>query len=140
MGLTFDASVHEISHALSRQGLVAGAEREIVNRLAVTLVARQHFVAAFAGQNHLDVLGGEARNEIQRDARRMRERFVFVPDEARQRVEELFGADDDFVMIGFESSCGETRVSEFVGLALREGDGESFDRLINHAAHHGSYC
>ena len=66
----------------------------------------------------------------------MGQRFIFVPDQTRQRCEELFRTDDDLVMIGFVSVGDEARVFELVSFAFGEGDGKSLDRLADHAAHH----
>ena len=61
-------------------------------RDAIPVVAEEQLVGALAGQHDLDVIAGEARHEVQRHARREGDRLVLVPDQARQRVEELLAA------------------------------------------------
>ena len=57
-------------------------------------------VAAFARQDNGYVLLRERRDEVEWHARRMRDRFVFVPHQSWQRVEEVSIVDDDFVCLG----------------------------------------
>ena len=64
----------------------------------------------------------ELRHEVQRDTRRMGQRLIFVPDQTRQRSEELFRTDDDFVMVRFVSFGDEARVFELVGFTFGERD------------------
>ena len=54
----------------------------------VSRITGKQFIAAIAGEHHLDVLARERRHEVQRHARRVRDRLVLVPDEARERAEE----------------------------------------------------
>ena len=118
----FESACASRRERLRRQLVVLLAQRQVQNRLAITAVARQQLVAALAGQHDLHVLRRELRNEIERHTRRMRDRLVFMPDQLRQRREELFRTDDDFVMIGLESFGDEPRVLELVCFAFRERD------------------
>ena len=59
----------------------------------VLAVAGEELVAAFAGEDDGDVLARELRDEVERHARRMRDRLVLVPHQAGQRAEEVLGAD-----------------------------------------------
>src|SRR5918911_1748317 len=112
-------------------------ETQVENRLVVALVSAERFITPLARQNNFDVLCGEARDEIERDARRMRYRLVFVPDELWERGEKIFGADDRLMMVRPEFIGDEARVLKLVSLALTERDRESLDGVVNHPAHHG---
>ena len=70
--------------------IVKGLQRQ---RLSIDRVATEQFVGAFAGQHHLHVLTGFARDEEQRDQRRVGNRLVEVPDDLGQRGDELVGLD-----------------------------------------------
>ena len=85
---------------LRQHPLVDGAGAPVPGDARVLAVAGEQFVAAFAGQHDRDVLARERRDEIQRHARRVRDRLVLVPDQARQRAEEVVIVDDDLVGVG----------------------------------------
>ena len=46
------------------------------------------------------MLAGERGDEVERHARRVRDRLVLVPDQPRQRAEEVLVVDDDLVRVG----------------------------------------
>ncbi len=88
----------------------------------IPAVAGQQLVAAFAGQHHRDMPSGERRHEVQRDARRMRDRLVLVPDEPRQGVEEIGFADDHFVPRRADRVRDRSRVLQLAVRLRLEGD------------------
>ena len=55
----------------------------------IAAVAREKLVAALSGEHHLDLARGQAGNDIQGDAGRPGDGFVFVPDEIGEGVEEI---------------------------------------------------
>ena len=65
------------------------AQAAVEQRHAIAVVAGERLVAAFAGEHDLHALGGEPRHEVERNARRVRDRLVLVPHEPRQRAEEI---------------------------------------------------
>ena len=65
--------------------------RQFKSDARVLAVAGEQLVAAFAGEHDLDVLARERRDEVERHARRVRDRLVLVPDQPRQRAEEVAG-------------------------------------------------
>ncbi len=64
----------------------------------------------------------QLRDEVERDAGGVRERFVFVPDEARQRLEKLRRVDHDFVRLCTDCATDLTREPELVECLLGERD------------------
>jgi len=62
----------------------------------------------------------EFRDKIQRNTCDEAQRLVLVPYESRQRFEELFGRDDDLVVIAAESLGDESGILKFVCLTLGE--------------------
>src|SRR5262247_2866607 len=54
-----------------KESMPMRAERQVVDRLPVPVVARHQFVAALTRQRDLDVARGEFRNEIERHAGRV---------------------------------------------------------------------
>jgi hypothetical protein len=63
------------------------------------------------------------------------DRFVLVPDEPRQRVEEIAGVDDDLVHVGADCAGDGPRVFELVERALAERDREGLQRPVDHPRH-----
>ena len=86
------------------QPFVDAAGAPVDERARILAVAGEQLVAAFAGEHDLDVLARQRRHEVQRHARRVRDRLVFVPDEPRQRPEEVVVVDDDFVAVGADGA------------------------------------
>src|SRR5688572_8687754 len=84
------------------------------------------------------MLTRELRDEIERNARRKRDRLVFLPYEPRQRIEELMAVDDDLVMVRFDRLRRETRIRELVAFTFRKTDRECLDRLLDHRSHQSS--
>ena len=82
-----------------RHGAVRGAGAPVGEGARILAVAGEQLVAAFAGQHDLDVLARQRRHEVQRHARGMRDRLVLVPDQPRQRAEEVLVVDDDLVRV-----------------------------------------
>ena len=70
----------------------------------------------------------------------MSERLIFVPNKPRQRVEEFFGANDNFVVISLVGLGDDACISELIRLPLGKRDRESLDRLIDHSAHDRGDC
>ena len=64
----------------------------------------------------------------------MRDRFVFVPHESGQRVEELVGADDDLVCVRADGLGHFARPRQLAERALLERDGKGLQRPVDHAA------
>ena len=76
----------------------------------IPVVAEKEFVCSLSGQHDLHVLAREPRDEVERDARREGDRLVLVPDEARQRLEELRGRHDHFPVLGSDGTGREPGV------------------------------
>jgi len=81
----------------------------------------------------------ELRNKKERDTRRMRDGFIFMPDKFRQCCKEILRANNYLVMICPERARHQSRVFEFVCFTLFKCNRESLDRLGNHPAHHRGY-
>ena len=80
---------------------------------AVTSIAGEQFIAAFAGQDTtFTSCAAKMRYEVQGDAGGPGNRLVFVPDEIRKRVEEVIHADDDFVMFRSDALGDRSRIRE----------------------------
>ena len=80
---------------------------------SVAGIAAEQLVAAFAGQHYLHAPGGQARDEVKRHARRPGDRLVFVPDQPRQGLEEIFHAHNHFMMAGADGIGHLARIGEF---------------------------
>jgi hypothetical protein len=65
--------------------------------------------------------------------------FVLVPDQARQRREEVVIADDDFMVDGADAVGRLPRVLELAVLAIGKRNGERLDRPIHLARHDGGH-
>ena len=68
----------------------------------VALVAAEQFVAAHARKNDGHVLPRKLRNQEGRDERRVRDRFVHVPEQLRQQRGDV-GLHDDLVVVRAEA-------------------------------------
>ena len=104
---------------------------------AIAFIAAEEFVAAFAGEHDFHLGGGQLGHEMQRNAGRPGDGFVFVPDERGQGIEEIFHADDDLVMVGADGAGHLSGVTQFAVLGFVVADGESLHRAIGHAADEG---
>ncbi len=80
----------------------------------------------------------ELRYKVKRYARRVTERFVFMPDQVREGRREIRRFNKELMVIGAESLRYDPRVLELVGFRNIEGDGERLYRLCDHLAHDGS--
>src|SRR5262249_48253862 len=65
---------------------------------AIAVVPEEELVGALPGEHHLDVVAGQAGDEVERDTRGKGDGLVLVPDQLRQRVEELLRGYDDLVV------------------------------------------
>ena len=101
-----------------RHDAVGAAGAPVDQRPRILAVAGEQLVAAFAGQHDLDVLARELGDEIQRHARGVRDRLVLVPDQPRQRAEEVLLVDDDLVRVGLDRRRDLPRVVELAERAL----------------------
>ena len=103
--------------------------------VAVAGVAAEHLVAAFAGEDDGDVFAGQLGNEVERDAGGPGDGLVLMPDEARQRVEEVLHADDDFVVLGADGLRDVAGVGELAVFGFLVADGEGLDGPVEVALH-----
>ena len=103
--------------------------------MAVSRITAEHFVAAFAGEDDGDMLPGQLGNEVERDAGRPGDGLVLMPDEARQGIEEVLHADDDFGVFGSDGLGDLTGVGEFTVFGLLIADGEGLDGAVEVALH-----
>src|SRR5437879_4432230 len=69
-----------------------------------------------------------ASNKVQRNAGWPGDGFVFVPDKARQRGEEIVHADDGLMMIGADRARYLRGIAQFAELRFPIADGEGLDR------------
>ena len=83
------------------------------------------------------MFSGQARDEVERDARGKRDRLVFMPDEPGQRAEKFGGVDHQLPVLRPDRVRGQTRISELVGLGVGKADREGADRLLDHRRHQG---
>ncbi len=123
--------------ARGHRARVAPSQPDIDHRGTVPWIAGQVLVAALAGQHHLDVLGGEHGDGVERDTRGVGDRLVFVPDEAREPVEELVRRQHHFVMVGGIALGHHPCVRQFVGFTFGESDREGLDRRVDERSHRG---
>ncbi len=66
----------------------------------------------------------------------MRNRLVLVPDQARERAEEILIVDDDFVRVGANRRGDLARIVQFAEGALLERHRERLQRAVDHPRHH----
>ena len=81
------------------------------------------------------MLARERGDEIERHARRVRDRLVLVPHQLGQRAEEIAIVDHDFVRVGADGARDLARVFELVERAVLERDREGLQRTIEHPRH-----
>jgi hypothetical protein len=65
----------------------------------------------------------------------VRQRLVLVPDERRQRAEELVGADEDLVVVAAVARGHLAGIVQLVGLALGERHTERLHLPVDHLGH-----
>ena len=112
------------------------AQPALIHRvMAVAGVAAEHFVAAFAGEDDGDVFPGQLGNEVERDAGGPGDGLVFMPDEARQGVEEVLHADDDFGVLGSDGLRDVAGVGELTVFGFLVANGEGLDGSVEVALH-----
>ena len=121
--------------ALRQQPLVDRAGPPVPGDARILAVAGQQLVAAFAGQDDRDVVARQRRDEVERHARRVRDRLVLVPHQLRQRAEEVAVVDDDLVRFGADGARDLPRVLELAERALLERDRERLERPVDQPRH-----
>ena len=84
------------------------------------------------------MLARERRHEVQRHARGVSDRLVLVPDQFRQRAEEVAIVDDDLVAVGSDRARDLARVFELVERAILEPDRERLQRPVDEPRHQDS--
>ena len=109
----------------------------VPGRHAVAVVAEEELIGALTREHHLDVLPGQARDEVERDARGEGDGLVLVPDQLRQGIEELGGRHDDLAVLRACRAGRKPGVGKFVGLGLREAHCECANRLRDQRRHEG---
>ena len=126
-----------MTEALRQEPPIDAAEPLIPGGHPIPGVAEEELVGSLAGQHDLDVLGGQTRDEVQRNARGKRDRLVLVPDEAWQRVEELLRRHDDLAVPGSDRAGREPSIRELVRFAFGEPHGVGPNRFLHPACHEG---
>src|SRR5262249_9762857 len=91
---------------------------------AVAFIPAEQFIAACPGEHYFHFLGSAARHAIERNAGGPGDRLVFVPDQARQRLEKVGAAEHDGTMLGADPAGDALGVSEFAETALAVTDRE----------------
>ncbi len=76
-------------------------------------------------------------HEVERYAGGVRERFVFVPDEARQGIKKLRRVDHDLVRLCTDRTRHLTREPQLVVCLLGERNRERLQRATDLARHQG---
>jgi hypothetical protein len=84
------------------------------------------------------MLGRQLGDEVQRDAGGPRDRFVFVPDQARQSFEKIFRADHGLAMFRADGARHLGRVTQFAEAGFAISNGERLDPRIRVVALHKS--
>ena len=79
------------------------------------------------------MLPRQSRDEVERHARRERDRLVLVPDQPRQSVEEFAGGDDDLAVHGTDRPRHQLGVVELVRIGIGQAHGERADGFLDHA-------
>ena len=73
-------------------------QRGILQGEGVSRVARESFVRALAGEHNRHSFASEAGDKVERDARRPDDGLVLMPDQMRQRAEEILLADQHLMV------------------------------------------
>ena len=97
---------------------------EIQQSPRIARVASEGLVTPLPGENNRHPFARQPRDKIKRNAGRPHQRFVFVPDQFRQRFEELLAAEPHFVMVRADMAGDLSRVTQlaelFFAVANRE--------------------
>ena len=117
--------------------LVNSAGTPIPRNSRVFAVSGQQLVASLARQDDLDVLPRKRRHEVQGHARRVRERFVLVPNQFWQGREEIAIVDNYLVGLGSDRPGDIARVVELAERPLLERHGKRLQRSIDLSGHDG---
>src|SRR5207249_6387322 len=104
--------------------------------LQIAVVAAKHLVATIAGQDHLDRLSGELRDEVCRNDGGIAKRFIEMSDNVAKDVGAL-RAKHEFVMIGLQMASDLSGVGELVECLVLEADGEGLDAMVEASSHQG---
>src|SRR3954466_1374008 len=94
----FDEPTYPISNKAGSP-LVPISPASVEEVMLITVIASEELITALSGEHHFDLLCGEARHEIERNAGGPRNRFILVPDQPGQGVEKVIRVDDHFVVI-----------------------------------------
>ena len=114
----------------------------------IQTVSADRFIRTFTGEHDRDVVAREFGNEIQRNAARVRHRFIEVRHHGRDRIPEIAAGDAEFMMLRAEMSRCFARIREFIGFlsfnaGWSAGVEANAERLHSFAAgdlaHHGEY-
>ena len=110
----------------------------------ITSISAEKLVSADTRQDYRHVAAGEFGHQVGGDERRVRDGLVHVPQESRQKRNDI-GLDDDLVVVRTELLRHLTCIREFVvegfGFAASESDGIGLDGLIamgGHKRNHGA--
>jgi hypothetical protein len=129
------AVAHPAPHHVGRQRSVGRSRAPVEQRAGVFAVAGEQFVRALAREHHLHVVARQPRDEVERHARRMRDRLVFVPDQPWERAQEVALVDHDLVAVGLDGARDGPRVIQLAERAVLEGHREGLQRPVDHARH-----
>ena len=106
----------------------------------VQRVAGQYLVAAFAREQHDDVLPRELCDPVQRDGSAFNNGLFGVRQQEFEGLKKIIGAQDVFVMLGFEMPGHDPGVLEFAGRrVVGIPDREGFHWLGRDPAHAGDH-
>ena len=81
------------------------------------------------------MLPGQARDEVEGNARGERDGLVLVPDQLRQGIEELGGRHDHLAVLSADSAGRKLGVGKLVSRGVREAHGERANWLRDHRRH-----
>ena len=101
----------------------------------ISVVPAEKLVGPFSDQYDLDVLFRPRGDEVEWNTRGEGDRFILMPDEARQRSKELLRSDHHFVMLRPDGSSGQPGITQLISFSIREADRERLDRLLDHGSH-----
>src|SRR6185369_9036792 len=96
----------------------------------VARVPRKRLVTALSSEDDLNFLLGESGDEIERDAGRPDDRFVLLPDQLWESIEELLTADANFMVLGSDVLADSASGSKLTVLFLGITDRESVNRFL----------
>jgi len=107
------------------QGPIGSPEPLVPGRHPIAVVAKEEFIGPLPGEHHLDMIPRQARDEVERDARRKPDRLVFMPDELGQRAEELRGGHHQLAVLRPDRAGRKTGVGELVRLTVGKANGSA---------------